>query len=142
MGRTNRTLPKGILGTFETETCIHYLDFKPIETTQEEQKEVAAGLKGLRNRIAFAIILLNALLVLAVFLLQRHKDVLSIKMTPYEGFKWTKLNETTGKFEETSEALKVDPLGIGIVFFLMGILVVQSLGMLIHRLNTLVEVNI
>lgn len=49
------------------------------------------------------------------------------------------MNETTGRFEETTEALKVDPLGIGIVFFLMGILVVQTIGMLIHRLNTLVE---
>lgn len=82
---------------------------------------------------------MNGLLVLAVFLLQRHKDVLSVKFIPYgyfiikicekfikilEGFKWTKMNETTGKFEDTTEALKVDPLGIGIIFFLMGILIV------------------
>lgn len=56
-----------------------------------------------------------------------------------EGFKWTKLNETTGKFQETTEALKVDPLGMGIIFFLMGILIIQTIGMLIHRLNTLIE---
>lgn len=49
------------------------------------------------------------------------------------------MNETTGKFQETTEALKVDPLGMGIIFFLMGILVIQTIGMLIHRLNTLVE---
>jgi len=35
------------------------------------------------------------------------------------------MNEMTGMFEETSEALKVDPLGMGIIFFLMGILIVQ-----------------
>jgi hypothetical protein len=40
-------------------------------------------LAELRNRIAFALILLNGLLVLAVFLLQRHKDVLSLHFTPY-----------------------------------------------------------
>lgn len=62
-----------------------------------------------------------------------------ISHTPSEGFKWTKMNETTGRFEETSEALKLDPLGIGIIIFLMVILVVQTVGMLIHRLNTLVE---
>ncbi|KAI1715265.1 chitin synthase domain-containing protein [Ditylenchus destructor] len=112
---------------------------KPIETTVEEELTIAKGLATLRNRISFSILLLNALLVLAVFLLQRHKDVLSIQLTPYEGFVWTKLNETTGKFEHTTEALKVDPLGMGIIFFLMGILVVQTIGMLIHRLNTLVE---
>jgi len=123
--------------TFWDELIDRYL--KPVESTPEEQASIASGLVALRNRIAFSIILLNALLVLAVFLIQRHKDVLSIKMTPYEGFKWTKMNETTGKFEETTEALKIDPLGIGIVFFLMGILIVQTVGMLIHRLNTLVE---
>ncbi|KAH7726661.1 chitin synthase [Aphelenchoides avenae] len=112
---------------------------KPIESTKEEQAEIATGLAGLRNRIAFSIILLNGLLVLAVFLLQRHKEVLSFKLTPFEGFKWTKLNETTGKFELTKDPLKVDPLGLFIIFFLMGILVVQTAGMIIHRLNTLVE---
>uniref|UniRef100_A0A914GT57 chitin synthase n=1 Tax=Globodera rostochiensis TaxID=31243 RepID=A0A914GT57_GLORO len=123
--------------TFWDELIDKYL--KPIETTTQEQAEIANGLVALRNRIAFSIILLNGLLVLAIFLLQRHKDVLSVKFTPYDGFKWTKMNETTGKFEDTTEALKVDPLGIGIIFFLMGILIVQTVGMLIHRLNTLVE---
>lgn len=60
-------------------------------------------------------------------------------MSRLEGFKWTKLNETTGKFELTKDPLKVDPLGLFIIFFLMGILVVQTAGMIIHRLNTLVE---
>uniref|UniRef100_A0A914YVZ9 chitin synthase n=1 Tax=Panagrolaimus superbus TaxID=310955 RepID=A0A914YVZ9_9BILA len=112
---------------------------RPIESTPKEQSNIASGLAGLRNRIAFSIIILNGLLVLAIFLLQSHKDVLSIKYIPYEGFQWTKMNETTGQFGKTTEALKVDPLGMGIIFFLMGILIVQTLGMIIHRLNTLVE---
>jgi hypothetical protein len=49
------------------------------------------------------------------------------------------MNDMTGRFEETTEALKVDPLGIGIIFFLFGILIIQTIGMVIHRLNTLVE---
>nr|CAD2169478.1 unnamed protein product [Meloidogyne enterolobii] len=108
--------------TFWDELIDRYL--KPIASTAQDQAQIAAGLVSLRNRIAFSIILMNGLLVLAVFLLQRHKDVLSVKFIPYEGFKWTKMNETTGKFEDTTEALKVDPLGIGIIFFLMGILIV------------------
>lgn len=113
--------------------------FQPIESTPKEQTAIAAGLVGLRNRIAFSIIILNGLLVLAIFLLQRHKDVLSIQFIPYQGFQWTKMNELTGKFDKTNEALKVDPLGMGIIFFLMGILIIQTIGMIIHRLNTLVE---
>lgn len=56
---------------------------KPLESTKQEQAQNAKGLAALRNKIAFSIILLNGLLVLAVFLLQRHKDVLSIQFTPY-----------------------------------------------------------
>uniref|UniRef100_A0A1I7XRL5 MAM domain-containing protein n=1 Tax=Heterorhabditis bacteriophora TaxID=37862 RepID=A0A1I7XRL5_HETBA len=40
--------------------------------------------------------------------------------------KWTKMNEMTGQFEETSDPLKVDPLGMAIIVFLLGILVVQT----------------
>lgn len=56
-----------------------------------------------------------------------------------EGFRQMKRNKTTGDYERTTEPLEVDPLGIGIVFFLFGILIVQTIGMIIHRLNTLVE---
>lgn len=65
--------------------------------------------------------------------------LIELFFTILDGFQWTKMNETTGKFEKTNEALKVDPLGMGIIFFLFGILIVQTIGMFIHRLNTLVE---
>jgi len=132
---------RGMLKPSEEEFWDSLIDkyLKPLDKSPAEEKQVANELVALRNRIAFSLILLNGLLVLAVFLLQRHKDVLSVKFTPYQGFKWTKMNETTGQFEETSEALKVDPLGIGIIFFLFGILIIQTVGMIIHRLNTLVE---
>lgn len=48
------------------------------------------------------------------------------------------MNEENGKFEITEEALKIDPLGIGIIIVLLTILAVQTVGMLIHRLNTLI----
>lgn len=48
------------------------------------------------------------------------------------------MNEMTGQFELTSEPLKIDPLGMGIVVFLLIILFVQTIGMLVHRLNTMI----
>ncbi|KJH51876.1 Chitin synthase [Dictyocaulus viviparus] len=111
---------------------------KPIESSPQQQSDIAEGLVSLRNSVAFSIIFLNALLALAIFLIQKHKNVLSIHWTPYDGFKWTKMNEVTGQFEETDDPLKVDPLGMAIIFFLFGILIVQTAGMLIHRLNTMI----
>lgn len=62
-----------------------------------------------------------------------------------EGFEWLKLSEKTGKFELTGEPLKVEPLGLAIISFLLGILIVQTAGMFMHRLSTLIgafnEVN-
>ncbi|VDO35183.1 unnamed protein product [Haemonchus placei] len=118
---------------------------KPIESSPQQQSAIAEGLASLRNNIAFAIILLNALLALAIYLIQKHKNVLSIRWTPYRNFKWTKMNELTGQYEETKDPLKIDPLGMAIIVFLLGILIVQTIGMLIHRLNTMIgafqEVN-
>lgn len=55
---------------------------KPIKTTPAEMKAVAEGLASLRNQIAFTILLVNSLLALAIFLIQKHKNVLSIKFSP------------------------------------------------------------
>ena len=58
-------------------------NLQPEVSSSEEQLEIAQGLASLRNSIAFCIILVNALLALAIFLIQKHKDVLSIKWLPY-----------------------------------------------------------
>lgn len=55
-----------------------------------------------------------------------------------DGFEWMKLSEETGKFELTGEPLKIEPLGLIIIVFLLGILIVQTFGMFIHRVNTLI----
>ncbi|WKY05300.1 hypothetical protein Q1695_005925 [Nippostrongylus brasiliensis] len=131
---------RGRLKGAEEEFWAQLIDtyLKPIESSPQQQSAIAEGLASLRNNIAFSIILINALLALAIYLIQKHKNVLSIKWTPYRGFKWTKMNEMTGQFEETKDPLKIDPLGMAIIVFLLGILVVQTIGMLIHRLNTMI----
>uniref|UniRef100_A0AC35TMI2 Chitin synthase n=1 Tax=Rhabditophanes sp. KR3021 TaxID=114890 RepID=A0AC35TMI2_9BILA len=132
---------KGVLEeseeTFWNDLIEKYLT--PFRTTKQENQEAADALVGLRNKVSFTIIILNGLLVLAVYLLQKHKNVLSMEWVPFKGFEWTKMNDETGQFEATQEALKIDPLGMIIIVFLMGILIVQTLGMIIHRFNTLIE---
>ncbi|GMR47640.1 hypothetical protein PMAYCL1PPCAC_17835, partial [Pristionchus mayeri] len=110
---------------------------KPQESSAREQADIAEGLASLRNNIAFAIILLNGLLVLAIFLIQRNKEILSFQWTLTGGLTHVKMNPMTGKYEETDEPLEVDPLGMGIIVFLSTILIVQTVGMIIHRVTTL-----
>lgn len=45
------------------------------------------------------------------------------------------MNEMTGQFEETKDPLKIDPLGMAIIVFLLGILVVQTIGKILRFLN-------
>uniref|UniRef100_A0A0N5C8L5 chitin synthase n=1 Tax=Strongyloides papillosus TaxID=174720 RepID=A0A0N5C8L5_STREA len=132
---------KGELGEAEDNFWHELIDsyLAPLRTTKEENQNAANCLIDLRNKVAFTILILNALLVLAIYLLQKHKNVLSFEFRPFNGFEWTKLNEMTGQFEVTTDALKIDPLGLFIIVFLMGILVVQTFGMIVHRFNTLIE---
>ncbi|KHJ83299.1 hypothetical protein OESDEN_17004 [Oesophagostomum dentatum] len=53
---------------------------KPIESTPQQQSAIAEGLASLRNNIAFAIILVNALLALAIYLIQKHKKCVEYTM--------------------------------------------------------------
>uniref|UniRef100_A0A0N4Z1S4 chitin synthase n=1 Tax=Parastrongyloides trichosuri TaxID=131310 RepID=A0A0N4Z1S4_PARTI len=132
---------KGELGEAEDSFWHELIDnyLAPLRTTKEENLDAARCLIDLRNKVSFTILILNALLVLAIYLLQKHKNVLSFDFQPFNGFEWTKMNEMTGQFEATTDALKIDPLGLVIIIFLMGILIVQTIGMVIHRFNTLIE---
>ncbi|VDM97219.1 unnamed protein product [Thelazia callipaeda] len=112
---------------------------KPLELSEEETRRNAVNLISLRNRISTSVLIINGLLVLAVFLIQKHKEILSFQYKPYEGFEWLKLSKKTGKFELTDEPLKVEPLGLVIIACLLSILIVQTCGMVAHRVNTLIS---
>ncbi|PAV76490.1 hypothetical protein WR25_11636 [Diploscapter pachys] len=75
---------------------------KPEASSSEEQLQIAQGLASLRNSIAFCIILVNALLALAIFLIQKHKDVLSIKWVPYRMI-IPRLNTMIGAFHDVKQ---------------------------------------
>lgn len=49
----------------------------------EESKRAADGLIGMRNQIATLVLMINGLFVLTIYLVQKHKDILSIEWLPY-----------------------------------------------------------
>ena len=73
------------------------VNLQPEASSSEEQLQIAQGLASLRNSIAFCIILVNALLALAIFLIQKHKDILSIKWTPYRKYSTLHYEKTSHK---------------------------------------------
>lgn len=56
---------------------------QPLEITEEETRRDVANLANLRNRIASLVLIANGLLVLAVFLIQKHKEIFSVQYKPY-----------------------------------------------------------
>jgi hypothetical protein len=63
------------------DTCCHIL--QPIHKSKQEEAEAVVGLRELRNKIAFGLLLINGLLVLIIYLLQLNKRLLSFDFQPY-----------------------------------------------------------
>ncbi|VDP06155.1 unnamed protein product [Soboliphyme baturini] len=139
----------------ESQFWIDFLEnyLKPIKRSSEEEKNILAGLRSLRNNIALGLLLVNGLLILIIYLLQLNKELLSIKwsvtgtsamemrcrtgLANYTIIKW---DSDTRKYEQVQEPLKVEPIGFTIILFLSLILIVQTSGMLLHRWQTIQHV--
>ena len=52
---------------------------KPLDKDKEKEKRDAQGLTELRNSAVFSFLMLNSIWVVALFLMQMHKDSLSIR---------------------------------------------------------------
>uniref|UniRef100_A0A0N4V0Q6 chitin synthase n=1 Tax=Enterobius vermicularis TaxID=51028 RepID=A0A0N4V0Q6_ENTVE len=116
--------------SFWNELIDNYL--KPHVMSPEESKRAADGLIGMRNQIATLVLMINGLFVLTIYLVQKHKDIL-------KGFSYKKWDEKKGKgYIEVYGGLNLEPVGLVILTILMGILLVQIIGMFIHRLNTVI----
>ncbi|CAJ0568392.1 unnamed protein product, partial [Mesorhabditis spiculigera] len=135
-----QTCEKGRLKASEQQFWDQLIDtyLKPLQTTAAETLAHADALRELRNHIAFSLILLNALMVLAIYLTQSHKDVLAFSWMPHENFTQYRWNGTVQEWTMEPVPLKVELLGLTIIFALFGILVVQTIGLFFHRLNTMV----
>lgn len=108
----------------------------PLDSNKDHQARVASELKELRNRVVFAIFMLNALFILAVFLLQLHKDIIHVEW-PFGAKVNATLNPETGEVTVKEEKLEMEPIGLVFVFFFAFILVIQFAGMILHRFGTL-----
>ena len=95
----------------------------PLEKNAEKEKQVAAGLKELRNMVAFSFLMINAIWVLTIFMLQNYKYLIFIS--------WPWPSATTG------DTLQLEPIALVFMIFFLVVLIIQMIGMLIHRIMTL-----
>lgn len=119
---------------FWTELIEKYL--YPLDSNKEQQARIASDLKELRNRVVFAIFMINAIFILAVFLLQLHKDIIHVDW-PFGAKVNATINPDTGEVTVKEEKLEMEPIGLVFVFFFAFILIIQFLGMIFHRFGTL-----
>ncbi|XP_034109385.1 chitin synthase chs-2 isoform X1 [Drosophila albomicans] len=109
---------------------------KPLELTKEQKQTMADDLKELRNMIAFAFVMVNAIFVLIVFLLQLKKDYLHLKwpIDPTDYVSFDRDNLQVGIYRHYKE---LDPIGLCFVIFFGLILIIQFIAMFFHRFATM-----
>jgi chitin synthase len=111
----------------------------PLDENLKEQERIANDLKELRNRAVFAFGIINTIFILFVFLLQMHKDVFGIDIPAgIDGYNKTYI-EAEDRYEMTpiTKYVRMDPIGLVLVVFFGSILIVQCIGMFMHRFGTL-----
>ncbi|BFF96913.1 chitin synthase chs-2 [Drosophila madeirensis] len=109
---------------------------KPLELSREQKQSMADGLRELRNMIAFAFVMVNAIFVLIVFLLQLKKEFLHLKwpIDPTDFVSFDRDNLQVGIFRQYKE---LDPIGLCFVIFFGLILIIQFIAMFFHRFATM-----
>ncbi|CDW54512.1 chitin synthase [Trichuris trichiura] len=113
---------------------------KPIIRTPTEERAVSVALRQLRNSVALGVLMANSLLILVIYLLQINKELLSIRWNPAQNYTVIKWEPSLTKYITVQEPLKLEPIGFTIILFLSLILVVQVVGMLLHRWQTIQHV--
>lgn len=121
--------------TFWCELIEKYL--KPLEKDVEKEKQAAAGLKELRNSAVFSFLMINSIWVLTIFLLQENKDLLYIRWPFAAKGPILDFDEDDQTLHITYEYLQLEPIGLLFVVFFAVVLIVQFVGMLLHRIMTL-----
>ena len=110
----------------------------PLDENPAEQKRIADDLKDLRTKAVFAFGIINVVFILFVYLLQMHQDVFGIDMVSKISYNKTYVEEED-KFIDVPvyKYTRMDPIGLVLVVFFGAILVVQMIGMFMHRFGTL-----
>lgn len=107
----------------------------PLDRSVKTEQRVKGELIDLRNKVVFAIFMMNGIFILVVFLLQLNKDELFIEWPIDAKFNITFLPDSKSIGIEY-EYLKMDPIGLVFVVFFGTILIFQFFAMLAHRFGT------
>lgn len=109
----------------------------PLDDSKKKEK-VAKDLMDLRDKAVFAFFMLNSLFVLVVFLLTLKKDLLHIKwpLDVKHNITYTDTGDDVGEIIIMSEYLELEPIGFVFLIFFALLLIVQFIGMLVHRFGT------
>nr|XP_017102616.2 chitin synthase chs-2 [Drosophila bipectinata] len=111
---------------------------KPLELSREQKQLMDDGLKELRNMIAFAFVMVNAIFVLIVFLLQLKKEFLHLNW-PIDPRDFITFNRENLQLDIYREYKELDPIGLCFVIFFGLILIIQFIAMFFHRFATLCQ---
>jgi chitin synthase len=115
-----------------------YLEPHPPKDDPEEierTRENVTRLRALRNSSVFAFFMLNAIFVLAIFLLQLNKDTIYINW-PLDVKYNMSVNTAATEILVQKTHLQLEPIGLVFVVFFAIIIGVQFFAMLYHRMGT------
>lgn len=117
------TFPRRKLASKEKAFWVEMIDkyLTPLDENKAERERIHSNLVDLRNKMVFAFGFINVVLALFVFIMQLHSDVFRFEMT----------------LGHANKKVRMDPIGSVLVVFFGAILLVQCVGMLVHRLGTL-----
>jgi len=93
----------------------------PLDKDKATEERVAMELADLKNKMSFAFILANAIFVVVMFTLQMNTGTLSIP--------WP-----------CGDNLRIEPLGFFFLVFFALIMLIQTIGMVTHRMTTFLHI--
>ncbi|XP_071156753.1 chitin synthase chs-2-like [Mytilus edulis] len=97
---------------------------EPLEANKDEQKKVAKELAELRNNVAAGFAFINLIWVAINFMFQLRKPAVIT------------FPSATGATDVDEDNIKIDALGLMFVVFFVVILMIQFIGMIVHRWGT------
>ncbi|GAA6106472.1 chitin synthase chs-2-like [Tachysurus ichikawai] len=105
------------------------LYLKPLETDKRKEEKIKADLKVLRDKATFVFFICNALWLVATFFLQAIGSAVSIRIPKVF---------TNGTVDPDGQIF-IDPIGLMFLLSFAGLLLIQFLAMLWHRIQTLIH---
>lgn len=111
----------------------------PLDSDPKHEAMVLAQLKELRNKAVFAFAIMNTIFILFVFLLQMNQRTFGITIPARVIGHNITYDEQSDEYVDTPEYQYVimDPIGLTLVVFFGSILLIQCIGMFMHRFGTL-----